>query len=57
MLEKEILALNGFPTSFSDKYLEEASEKEKVLSEDNIMYEKKKWFKGSKRYCICYNRW
>ena len=48
MLEKEILALNGFPTSFSDKYLEEVSEKEKVLSEDNIMYEKRNGLKDQR---------
>lgn len=48
MLEKEVLALNGFPTSFSDKYLEEVSEKEKVLSEDNIMYEKRNGLKDQR---------
>ena len=48
MLEKEIIALNGFPTSFSDKYLEEVSEKEKVLSEDNIMYEKRNGLKDQR---------
>ena len=35
-VEKEVLALNGFPISFSDKYLEEVSKIEMSLSEDEI---------------------
>lgn len=35
-VEKEVLALNGFPISFIDKYLEEVSKIEMSLSEDEI---------------------
>ena len=44
-VEKEVLALNGFPISFSDKYLEEVSKKEKSLSEDEINVAKRNGFK------------
>lgn len=48
ILEKEVLALNNFPTSFSDKYLEEVSLIEKELSEEEIEEEKRKGLKDQR---------
>lgn len=48
ILEKEVLALNGFPTSFSDKYKEEVNKCEKKLSEDKIINEKRNGLKDQR---------
>lgn len=47
-VEKEVLALNGFPISFSDKYLEEVSKIEMSLSEDEINEAKRNGLKDQR---------
>lgn len=47
-IEKEVLALNGFPISFSDKYLEEVSKIEMSLSEDEINEAKRNGLKDQR---------
>lgn len=47
-LEKEVLALNGFPISFSDKYLEEVNNIKLSLNEEEIIEEKRKGLKDQR---------
>lgn len=47
-LEKEVLALNGFPISFSDKYLEEVNKIKMSLSEEEIAEEKRNGLKDQR---------
>lgn len=47
-LEKEVLALNGFPTSFSDKYLEEVNNIKMSLNEEIINEEKRRGLKDQR---------
>lgn len=47
-VEKEVLALNGFPISFSDKYLEEVSKIEMSLSEEEINEAKRNGLKDQR---------
>lgn len=48
ILEKEILALNKFPITFSDKYIEELEEIEKELNEDEILEAKRNGLKDQR---------
>ena len=48
VLEKEVLALQGFPTSFSDKYQEELKEIPSSLDEEEVSLEKRKGLKDQR---------
>ena len=48
VLEKEVLALQGFPTSFSDKYQEELKEIPSSLDEEEVSLEKRKDLKDQR---------
>lgn len=48
ILEKEELALNKFPITFSDNYIEELEEIEKELNEDEILEEKRHGLKDQR---------
>lgn len=47
-LEREVLALNGFPIEFSREYLDEVSKIEKSLSEEEIEAEKRRGLKDQR---------
>ena len=47
-LEREVLALNGFPIEFSREYLDEVSKIEKSLSEEEIENQKRKGLKDQR---------
>ena len=47
-LEREVLALNGFPINFSREYLDEVSKIEKSLSEEEIENQKRKGLKDQR---------
>ena len=48
VLEREVLALNGFPIEFSREYLDEVSKIEKSLSEEEIENQKRKGLKDQR---------
>lgn len=48
VLEREVLALNGFPINFSREYLDEVSKIEKSLSEEEIENQKRKGLKDQR---------
>lgn len=48
MLEKEVLALNGFPTSFNDKYMEEVKDIPTFVSSSQIEEDKRNGLKDQR---------